>query len=251
MIRELRTPLLITLITLIAFGCQEISDDSTANRKVTVVDTSSFKIRPYVFNSGDQTSDYSLLYIGGYTDTVYVDYSIENDFFVDLFDTLSSYEHVIANYGDKIDPFYVDWLYALDNPESAVKPDSGNITIRIDTSEIVKKLNWEFYEYNQAFPVSIENISLDTVHIGYHRTILKLSLIAEAKDSTGKWNPIEERMLWGCGNGLNSIVLPPSGLAISSIPIYNGDFKTKVRLRMYDIVSNEINSQIDYDQILH
>jgi len=251
MIREIITPVLITLITLIALGCQEISNVSTERTKVTVIDTSSFKVRPYVFNSDNQVGDYSLLYIGAYSDSVYADHKLENAFSVDPFDTLNSFEHVIANYGDEIEPYYIDWLYAISYPESAVNPDIGKIIIKIDTGAVVKKHNLDSFAYNQAFPVAIENISLDTVNIGYHRFILKLSLVAEAKDSTGEWKSIEERMPWGSGTGLNSVVLPPSGLAISSIPIYNGDFKTKVRLRMYDIVSNEINSQIDYDQILH
>jgi hypothetical protein len=52
----------------------------------------------------------------------------------------------------------------------------------------------------------------------------------EAKDSTGNWRPIEEPYVYMCGNGVGTIILPPTEVVLSFVPITNGNYLTQLRL---------------------
>jgi hypothetical protein len=136
-------------------------------------------------------------------------------------------------------------------------PSVGEIEITIDTSRTVGSPMgiWEYYkkpEYRNekiAFPVFIENISNDTLNIGFGDII---PMIIEAKDKEEKWRPIQREFIYDCGTGLTEFYLSPKQIAVTTMKIFVGNFETKLRL-VFDspdekIYSNEIDGRINPEQ---
>ena len=95
------------------------------------------------------------------------------------------------------------------------------------------------------YPVLLRNRTRDTVPIGYGSII---PLILEAKDKTGKWKPIQERFSYMCGNGVGTIILPPKEIAVTLVPIFQGNYRTQLRLSMGSNKSNTFWGNINYRQ---
>ena len=137
------------------------------------------------------------------------------------------------------------------------RPNEKSLIITIDTRRIIGSPMgvWEYYkkpEYRNekmAFPVFIENLSTDTLNIGFGDI---LPIIIEAKDKEGKWRPIQRQFIYDCGKGLSEFYLAPSQISITTMKIFAGDFNTKLRLAYgYSgdkIYSNEIDGQINLGQ---
>ena len=134
--------------------------------------------------------------------------------------------------------------------------DSGDFKLFIDTTRAIGRSmdiqgsyqKAEYRKNKKSYPIFIENIAADTLFIGADRT---LGFIVEAQDSTGVWRPTQEIRSIRCGTGILGHYLPPSYIAISSMKIYHGDFKTKLRLVFQSdekIYSNEITGYINYSQ---
>tara|TARA_R110000751_G_scaffold125869_3_gene227613 strand:+ start:3757 stop:4314 length:558 start_codon:yes stop_codon:yes gene_type:complete len=141
-------------------------------------------------------------------------------------------------------PFYYSW----GNPEKFDSWNDAKILIEIDTNTITKQLVTNRYfqkEYYPAYPILIKNEETDTIIIGYDRFI---PIILEAKDSTKHWKPIEKMFSFRCGNGINSLLLPPNNIIISSKVIYEGDYKTDLRIKLGENYSNEFKGSINYSQ---
>jgi hypothetical protein len=194
------------------------------------------------------TADYELLYIGVWRDSVYVDYTLKYypvpppppGYEIPL-DTLGFHQMEIEH---MMFPYYLDWL----DTKSYKYWHSSQLSVSVDTSQRVK--NDEFTEdwdspFSEAYPVLIQNIGLDTIRIGYGHF---LPLITEAKDSAGFWNPIQKEWRFFCGNGVGSIILPPKQIGVSATTIYQGSYKTTLRLRIGDNFSNEFEGWINYTQ---
>ena len=137
------------------------------------------------------------------------------------------------------------------------RPEINLIKITIDTSRIIGSPMgvWEYYKKPEhrnekmSFPVFIENLSTDTLTIVFGDI---LPIIIEAKDTEGNWRPIQKRFKYDCGTGLTEFILGPEQIAITTMKIFTGDFKTKLRL-IFDyseekIYSNEIDGQINSGQ---
>ena len=60
--------------------------------------------------------------------------------------------------------------------------------------------------------------------------------------------PIEKMFIFKCGNGINSIMLPPNNIILSSKVIYTGDYKTHLRIKLGDNYSKEFRGAINYSQ---
>ena len=120
--------------------------------------------------------------------------------------------------------------------------DSTIMPIIIDTTQILEVNN------RKSFPILIQNNTKDSVLIGYGD---RIPLITEALNQNGEWQAIEERYVYMCGTGLNSIILPPNELLISSIFIYSGDLPTKLRVKMGNNYSQEFLGNIHKTQFLN
>jgi hypothetical protein len=133
------------------------------------------------------------------------------------------------------------------------RPDSTQILLVVDTTRIVSEhaMIWEDdgSMYNEksfeAFPVFVVNTTKDTLDIGYGD---HLPIEMEAINTKGHWEQIEIRYRYMCGTGLNSTLLPPNEIVVTTAPLYHGNYKTKLRLRYHKTISNEFNGKINLTQ---
>lgn len=125
-----------------------------------------------------------------------------------------------------------DW-----NKRQYVKIDSMNVEFSIDTTQYISNEN------RKSYPVIVKNISNDTLNIGYGSVI---PINTEALFENGKWKLIEKNTAKFCGNGLETIILPPNEILITNQTVYNdGNYKTKLRLRIGQNKSCEFYGKID------
>ena len=99
-----------------------------------------------------------------------------------------------------------------------------------------------------AYPVFLKNETNDTLQIGSGNYIY---MIVEAVDSFGVWRPIQRPYVYFCGTGLNSIIIFPNEYMITACDIFNGDYSTKLRLKLKrnnNLLSNEFYGKIYYSQ---
>ncbi len=172
-----------------------------------------------------QTADYKCLYLGENRDTIYACLPNPDD----------AYPEEVTNYHSD--------------------PKTEDVVIYIDTTKIISNHTYlleqnsnEFYTKKyQAFPVILFNKGKDSLTVGNGN---HLRLILEARNKSGKWMPIEEKYVYMCGTFLRFITVPPNQIAITSVPIDSGNFKTKLRLRFNDILSYEFSGSINQSQFL-
>jgi hypothetical protein len=170
------------------------------------------------------TANHNPLYIGPFRDTVR-----------------------LSRHWTELDAYYV---YGRDK-ENLQKPDSGGMELLVDTSVIIaNQLAFPLGSLNQiqsfrAYPVLLVNTSGHAWNIGsgFH-----IPVILEAVDHKGNWRPIEEPYLYKCGTGMNSIRLPAGDIAITSVPVHQGSFKTRLRLRFRHMLSNVFSGSIEPTQ---
>ncbi|MEO1654801.1 MAG: hypothetical protein AAFU64_14740, partial [Bacteroidota bacterium] len=158
--------------------------------------------------------------------------------------------------------------HRLLNEDLGVFPNSNDLKISVDTTRILGSLreslpyppppplsasqrNSKKYlpPWNiKAYPVFLKNISLDTLIIGHGEFF---HLMIEAKDSLGKWKPIQQPYIYFCGFGLTDFYLAPGEIALSSCKLFKGDYQTQMRLVFRSkkkIYSNEFKARMNYDQ---
>ncbi|HEY1547964.1 MAG TPA: hypothetical protein VGG28_09090 [Kofleriaceae bacterium] len=81
-----------------------------------------------------------------------------------------------------------------------------------------------------GFRVIVANASRAT--IVFPATDSALAMVAEARDPSGAWKPIEQLPNSWCGNSYHRMALQPGTLWEVVAPHYDGDFATKLRLRI-------------------
>ena len=115
-------------------------------------------------------------------------------------------------------------------------PTDSTLFLTIDTNRIVglPMSIWEYYkkpEYRRgimAFPVFLENISNDTMDVGSGD--LFTNIIVEAKNKDGQWQRLSHPYIFECGTDMKTIFLAPHQIAITAMPVCQGDFRTLLRL---------------------
>ncbi len=115
-------------------------------------------------------------------------------------------------------------------------PTDSTLFLSIDTNRIVgmPMSIWEYYrkpEYRRgimAFPVFLENISNDTLDVGFGD--LFTDIIVEAKNKEGQWQRLSRPYIFECGTDMKKIFLAPHQIAITAMPVCQGDFHTQLRL---------------------
>ena len=70
----------------------------------------------------------------------------------------------------------------------------------------------------------------------------------EAKDAKGAWHPIQTPHQYFCGTGLPVINLPPKTCLLTLAPIFKGNYKTQLRLRLGKNYSKPWFGRIHYGQ---
>lgn len=204
----------LSIIFMIAFvSCKKKENafskkEETSTPFPTIIDT--INIKRFTFDDENSpwlnTASYEFYYLGKLNDTIYLEKAIR----------FSPEEPKKNNLQKKYEK------YSTENP----KYDSkywGNSKIQIEINKSLKISN--------SIPVLIRNNNKDTIAIGYGTQI---PITMEAQNEKKEWKPIQEKFIYMCGFGLKTIILPPNEIAITLAPIFKGNFKTKLRLKLGD-----------------
>jgi hypothetical protein len=122
--------------------------------------------------------------------------------------------------------------------------------IKTHEKEFMKYYNDRFKQwddYVESYRLIILNEDKDTI-------LTKFKYIQEAKDKNGKWKPLEcYYNFGGCGNPESYFFkLIPNNFMVYPIMKYNGNFKTKIRIKLFNAgnvyYSNEFSGQINHSQ---
>ena len=231
---------LFILSILVSCNMENGNQDSKINKLdiqtfPTIVDTIDYD--KYTFWRKDDeitwlsTAEYHFIYIGPHKDTLLINPK------AGLIPPPSSPSGKnIARYKypahiNIVEEYEIDWLEEREYQLWY----TATIEVTIDTNTVV----------DNSYPVLLKNNESDTIIIGYGDFI---PLIMEAKDSTGNWYPIEKPFVNTCGNGVNSIILPPGYETLTLATIFKGTYKTKLRLSIGNNHSPEFNGNIQYRQ---
>lgn len=133
------------------------------------------------------------------------------------------------------------------------KDTLNSLIIFVDTSRIIGVPTfWEnkdSFNRTQAYPVFIKNMSLsDTIVIGFGKYF---PLIMEAQNHLGEWKLIQQHHTYSHTFGKFQFYLPPENIAITTCKLYEGNFRTKIRLRFGwkgNLYSNEFWGTINSTQ---
>lgn len=109
--------------------------------------------------------------------------------------------------------------------QSNIDFPKGQLSIIIDTSAIDTIKNEYF-----GHPMYVVNFSLDTLAFASQDGRLYLKM--QALDENGVWRDIDHLANSWCGNSYGLRWLQPNGLWQFSVPIYNGNIKTKLRMAL-------------------
>ncbi|WP_367392355.1 hypothetical protein [Lewinella sp. LCG006] len=176
----------------------------------------------------------------------------------------------IGHLSDSIPLNYSTWKVVHQTTEwdTYPMPDSLGLALFVDTSKIVGSgirylpplqldregiLEWELIDVRggiKSYPVFVTNLTSDTLNIGYGAF---LPIIIQAVDSAGNWKPIQNHYRYFCGTGLTHFYLPVGEILITSCPLYEGAYRTRLRLAFgWDRInySNEFFGTIDYRQFV-
>ncbi|KXH85826.1 hypothetical protein [Chryseobacterium kwangjuense] len=96
--------------------------------------------------------------------------------------------------------------------------------------------------YYDGFPVTLYNQENKDVIIGFGNHI---PLELEALNKENNWVKIYGRRIYICGVGIQYIMLKSQQIATVFQPRLSGSFKTKLRYRLKNIVSNEFEGNIN------
>ncbi|MDR6240075.1 hypothetical protein [Aureibacter tunicatorum] len=150
-------------------------------------------------------------------------------------------------------PVYVDdkvpVIYEADDLE--LEYDEVSVIDTLETIRIRKLYEEREPRCVRSYPVYVENISGKDLRV--FTVDDKLLMIQEVLDDNGKWRSIEYFRFGMCGNGYYYQPLPKNHFMLIKTPLYEGAFKTKMRLKMKIddkyIFSNEIDFHINRNQM--
>jgi len=87
-----------------------------------------------------------------------------------------------------------------------------------------------FHDRYNGYAVSVVNNSNDTVVFNAQDS--RLYMVVEALDPKGEWKPIEYSPNSWCGNSYHTLALAPQNKWTFSTPVYEGSYKTKLRISL-------------------
>lgn len=223
-------------LLLLCLGCQsEKGKVLLVDKFPVIVDTIGLSKTNFIFESDDERwmteANYEIYYIGPKKDTLFM-YPLlgfiyppppppghEGDYTFDSGDYTNPYESYLVDFFEK----------------SYRRAADSKTEIRVDTTARI----------GNAFPVYLTNKSADTIAIGFGE---RIPILLEALDSTGTWKPIQERFYYMCGTGLSTVILPPNEIAVTFVPIFNGNYKTKLRVTNGSNHSKPFEGHLFYTQ---
>ncbi len=129
----------------------------------------------------------------------------------------------------------------------------SKLDIIIDTLQnvILKEYEWweenGGYKYYKAHPIIIHNKTDSITKVGYG---FNIPVILEAMDIDKIWKPLEGQFAYDCGVDLEYILLKQNEILCVLVPIYSGDFKTKLRYRFGNNLTKEFFGTISRQQFI-
>jgi len=166
------------------------------------------RVYPFVAAQGDTVHFLALEPLMGFGSKDHIVYSKTHNFKV-----IVDPEQLFASEFDELNSIY-DRILILDA--------EGN--------EIPRKPTRRKYKMVMKFPVFILNESDSTMIFEHHDG--RMVMIQEALTRDGKWKAIEYFQNSGCGNSFAIHTLKPNQLLVCGVNKYQGDFKTKLRVRL-------------------
>jgi len=229
------------LITGTFFACNSPTE---TNKKIEIqefpypiiIDSNKYEVEAIDVKRLYHGSHYPM-YFGDLKDTIYINHSPEPldpppppEF--------GSNENPYVIEKGEYDDYFLDWMSFRDY-KGWDSGDSVKFDIQIDTIQVISNKG------RKAYPVLIQNLHSDTVYIGYGSHI---PLITEALNEKGNWQPIEHQYVYICGVGLRSFILPPKQYVITSVLVYTGEYKTKLRIKYGNNYSGVYTGSINKTQ---
>jgi len=250
------------IIILALWSCDTIPADN--NPEAVIIDTpkwtmpyivDTFNFRTAIRNQKEfGIANYLPLYFGKLDDTLFVNYFIKNippppdPYLVYQDSNGNTITKKYDKFKDHRNDYYWDRhdeYFPLHSSEILALWDSIPIDIHIDTTQTIRNIDFSASQDStyafMAYPVVLSNNTDKKIRLGYGPHI---ELILEAKDKKGQWNPIERDYTYFCGTGLPVVVLPAGESVITSVKMYQGDFKTDLRLRTGNSLSETFQGSI-------
>ncbi len=223
------------------FSCQE-GKKSTRERKELVLVKSQFKTSNSYVTEKQFPAINQLIGVG----------RIGEDTSKLLFDSLKYWDYPSELLRDPLSRLevFVDTINSIPFELCDSKVDLKDSTsYKIDSVYIKNGRECASFRGNPVYVINRDSISNGLELVGN-----SVFMIAEAKDSTGHWKPLE---FWFegaviCGNTYVEREVKPESYFLFSTPSHEGDFKTKLRFKLRNFgntyYSNEFDGFIDYQQ---
>jgi hypothetical protein len=196
----------------------------------TLSDTASFRTRDWI-----STADYGILYLGYQEDSIFLQHNT----------SVPSSNVLPYKTAAKYKMYYEAKIQLEIDLSQEIKEDGG-----LDWDEIIVLLEdtlSSMNKYYKAYPVIIKNQEKKPIVIG-RSSGDEIPLILEAKDQDGIWKAIEEKNSSSCGFGIYPIILKPQEMIVTGVNIYQGSFKTTLRLKYGDTYSKTFQGSINPTQ---
>lgn len=150
----------------------------------------------------------------------------------------SPYKEELAGYGG--------W----GNSENAFRNNSDLIEFKANelSIKVVSDNTSNYLEKYSAMKLFVVNTSLDTFYFDAQDSRLYLKL--QAQDKLGDWKDIEYLSNSWCGNSYHSLFLPPEKYWEFIIPVFVGEYKTKLRAELlYKTYSDDKTEKTLYSNV--
>lgn len=239
---------------LLLSSCQEGIRQETkqANNFPIVIDTSNYIASYKKAFRIERVEEYEILYIGAHKDTIIANHYLKTPMIPPPFEG-SSDEAIISKEIEerlKKNPL-IGYNVDLVLKENYKDWKGANIEILLDTNTIINTLGFFSgldQKCSKAYPVLLKNEERDTIFVAEKG---HLQIILEAKDENQTWQPIE--ILDSYNPYIRSdtiflVILPPQEIILTACPIYTGDFKTELRLKMGSNYSKPFRGSIKLAQ---
>lgn len=112
------------------------------------------------------------------------------------------------------------------------------LSVEIDTTQLI---NYKFVDKYRGYPIYIKNTSNQWAKNSISSSF---PMICEAIDKKGNWVEIEFFEPSFCGNSYMTFIMKPKSYLVSTFPLYDGDYETKVRLK------HLLNGKVEYSNTI-
>jgi len=221
------------------FACKEQPKETISEFQISYKNVHHFKVNTIKY-SNQIESVFEILYFGPKIGKIEVDgyQPILQHHIMDYIDKTQNFSHpAIIFYLSRCSPF----------------PHKDDLMVKIDSSisypiviyqKPINSFMGREIDTILANPLIIENISERFFNL---ITDNQVDIIIQAIDKNGEWIDISHPYQRFCGTGIMSLPMFPKEIIVTSIPVFEGPFKTKARLKIHEYYSEEFSMQVKED----